>query len=78
MNSKCRDETIYHIISECSKLAKKEYQTRYDWMEKVIQFELYKKLKFDHTNKWHMHKPESVPENNTYKILWAMRYKQIN
>ena len=31
-NSKCRlcgdrDETIYHVISECSKLARKEYKT---------------------------------------------------
>ena len=34
-NSKCRlcgdrDETISHIISECSKLAHKEYKTRHD------------------------------------------------
>ena len=34
-NSKCRlygdrDETIDHIISECSKLAQKEYKARYD------------------------------------------------
>ena len=34
-NSKCRlygdrDETINHIISECSKLAQKEYKTRHD------------------------------------------------
>ena len=48
-NSKCklcgyRDETINHIISECSKLAQKEY-------------------------KWYMHKPESVFENQTHKIL---------
>ena len=40
-NSKCRlcgdrDETINHIISECSKLAQKEYKTRHDWVGKVI------------------------------------------
>ena len=34
-NSKCclcgdRDETINHIISECSKLAQKEYKARHD------------------------------------------------
>ena len=34
-NSKCRlcgdkDETINHIISDCSKLAQKEYKTRHD------------------------------------------------
>ena len=40
-NSKCwrcgdRDETINHIISECSKLAKIEYKTRHDWVGKMI------------------------------------------
>ena len=40
-NSKCklcgdRDETINHIISECSKLALKEYNARHDWVGKVI------------------------------------------
>ena len=29
-------ETVNHIISEYSKLAQKEYKTRYDWMGKVI------------------------------------------
>ena len=36
-NSKCRlcsdrDETINHIISECCKLAQKEYKARHDWV----------------------------------------------
>ena len=40
-NSKCRlcgdrDETINHIISECSKLAQKEYKARHNWVDKVI------------------------------------------
>ena len=43
-----RDETINHIISECSKLALKEYKTRHNWVGKVIHWELCKKFKFDH------------------------------
>ena len=31
------------------------------------------KLKFDHTNKWYMHNPESVLENETRKILWEFK-----
>ena len=31
-----RDETINHIISECSKLAQKKYKARHDWVGKVI------------------------------------------
>ena len=30
-----RDEKINPIISECSKLAQKEYKTRHDWVGKV-------------------------------------------
>ena len=74
-NSKCRlcgdrDETINHIISERSKLAQKEYKTGHDRVGKVIHCELSKKLRFDHTNKWHMHNPASVLENESYKLLW--------
>ena len=73
-NSKCRlcgdrGQTINHIISECSKLVRREYKTRHDWVGKVIHWELCKKLKFDHTNKWYMHNPESVLENEMDKFL---------
>ena len=74
-NSKCRlcgdrDETINHIINECSKLAQKEYKTRHDWLGKVIHWEMWKKFEFDHTNKWYMHNPAPVIENDTHKLLW--------
>ena len=73
--SKCRfcgdrDETINHIISECSKLAKKKYKTRHDWMDKVIHWEMCKKFKFDYKSKWYMHNPASFQENDTHKLLW--------
>ena len=58
-----------YIISKCSKLAQKEYKTRHDWVSKVIHWELSKNLTFDQTNKWYMHNPESVPENETHKLL---------
>ena len=53
-----RDETINHLISECSKLAKKEYKTRNDWFW------------FDYTNEWYLHNPTSVLKNDAYKFLW--------
>ena len=69
-NRKCRlcgdgDETINHMISECSKLAQKEYKTRQDRVGKVIHWEMCKKLKFEHTNKWYMHNLASVLKNDT-------------
>ena len=41
-NGRCRlygdrTETVNHIISECSKLASKEYKSKHDWVRKVIQ-----------------------------------------
>ena len=74
-NSKCslcgdRDETINHIISKCSKLAQKEYKIKHNWVGKVIYWEMCKELKFDHMNKWYIHNPESVIENDTHKLLW--------
>ena len=72
-HSKCRSwgdrgETINRIISECSKLALKEYKTRRDWVGKVIYWDKCKKFKFDHTNQWYHW--ASVLENDTHKPLW--------
>ena len=64
-----RDETINHIISECSKVAQKEYKTRHDWVGNAIHWELCKKLKFHHTTKWYGQEPEFVLENETQKII---------
>ena len=74
-NSKCRlcgdrHETINHIISECSKLAQKEFKARHDWVGKVIHWEMCKKFKFEHANKWYMHNPAPVLENDTHKLRW--------
>ena len=75
INSKCRlcghgDKTINYIISECSKLAQKEYNSRHNWAGKVIHLEMCKKFKFDHANKWNMHNTAPVLENDTHKLLW--------
>ena len=61
---------INHVVSESCKLVQREYKSRHTWVGKVINRELYKKLKFDHKNKWNMHNTESVLENETHKFLW--------
>ena len=65
-----RDETINHIISECSKLAQNEYKARHDWVGKVIHREMCRIFQFDHTNKWYMHNPAPVLKNDSHKLLW--------
>ena len=74
-NSKCRlcgdrDDTINLIISECNKLAQKEYKARHDWVGKVVHWEMCRKFQFDHTNKWYLHNPAPVLENDLHKLLW--------
>ena len=43
-------------------------KTRHDRVGKVIRWKMCKKLKFNYTNKWYMHNPASVLENDT--LLW--------
>ena len=76
-NSKCKlyrdkDEIVNYIINKCSKLAQKKFKTRHDWVGKVIDQELCKRLKFDPTTKRYMHKTESVLENETHKTCWDL------
>ena len=75
-NSKCslcydKDKTINNIISECRKLAQKEYNSKNDWVGKAIYWKMCKKYKFDHTNKWYKPNPAAVLENNMHKLLWG-------
>ena len=44
---------------------------------KVIYKELYKRLIFDHTDKWYIHKQESVFENGI-QFSGILRYKKIS
>ena len=74
-NSKCRrcgdkDETINHIISECSKLAEKRYKAKNDGVGKVIHREMCKKYKDDYANKLYTHNPAPVLVNDAQKLRW--------
>ena len=68
----CRnvDESIDHIVSACSKLAQKEYKRRHDNLGKIVHWKLARKCNFEAGDKWYERKPESVLENEYYKILW--------
>ena len=68
----CRkvDGSIDHIVSGCSKLAQKVYKRRHDNLGKVVHRKLARKCNFEAGDKWYEHNPESVLENEDYKILW--------
>ena len=68
----CRkvDESIDHTVSVCSKLAQKELKRRHDNLGKIVHWKLARNCNFEAGDKWYQHEPESVLENEDYKILW--------
>ena len=68
--SRKADESVDHIVSRSSKLALKEYKRRHDNLGKIVHWKLARKCNFEAGDKWYEHEPESVLENEDYKILW--------
>ena len=65
-----RYKTVYHIMSECSKFTQKEYESRHDWVGKLIHWKLCKRLTFEDADMvWYMQKPDCVVENETTILL---------
>ena len=64
------DENVDHVVSGCSKLAQKDYKRRHDNLGKIVQWQLAKKCNFEAGEKLYEYEPESVLENEDYKILW--------
>ena len=60
-----KNDTINHIRSESIKLAKTECKARYDWVDKVIYWELCKRIKFEHPNKWFIPKQKFILKKKT-------------
>ena len=61
------EETCSHSNSSEWPLTKADVK---NCQGEVIDWEMCKKLKFDHTNKWYMHNPAPVLENDTHRLLW--------
>ena len=64
------DESIDHVVSGCSKLAQKEYKRSHNNLGKILQWKLARKCNFEDGDKWYEQEPESILENEDYKILW--------
>ena len=72
-NSKCRicgkaEKKASHVLSECSKLAQKEYKRRHDWFGTKIHLKICRKYGIKVKEKWYKHKPEVVVEDD--KDVW--------
>ena len=62
--------SIDHVVSDCSKLAQKEYKRRHDNLGKIVHWAFAGKSNFEAGDKWYQHGPESVLVSEDYKILW--------
>ena len=65
-----RNETISHIVSACGKLTQKEYKRWHDSVGRYVYWQFCEELGFNRAWLWYEHEPESVVENEKFKILW--------
>ena len=65
-----KSETICHIVSECEKLAQKEYNRRHDNVARIVHWKFCGKCNLKRSEKWYEHAPHSVVENEEITILW--------
>ena len=66
---KAAEETVFHLVSECSTVAQSEYKERHDKLAKVIHWDLRKKYGLQGGAKSYEHVPEKVRESEDVKIL---------
>ena len=75
----CRkiDESIYHIVSGCSKFAQKEYNRRHESLGKIVRWKVARKCNFEARDKWYEHQPESVLANKSIKSCGISVFRLI-
>ena len=65
-----KGESVGHLVSECSKLAQREYKRRHDNIARIVHWKLCHKFKLGKSDKWYEHQPISVQESGDFKVLW--------
>jgi len=68
-NVEDKNETVNLIVSGCLKLAQKEYKKRHDKVARAIHRDLLGKCGLDRSDKWYNNVPESISENENYRIF---------
>ena len=75
---KQKEETVSHIVSECPKLAQREYKRRHDCVVKALHWDLCRLYDIDCGNKCYEHQPDGVLETSDVKILWDFNIQTDN
>ena len=73
-----KGESVQHLVSECEKLAQKEYKRQHGNLVKKVHWDLFKKNGLEHTEKWYEHVPEGAVENEEVKVLWDINVQCDN
>ena len=60
---KTSDETVTHVISECSKLAQTDYKARHDRAASAVQWNIMKAHSLPHTKSWYENRTDKVVDN---------------
>ena len=73
--SKCRIcgeryETVNHLVSECSKLAQRDYKRRHDSVGRRVHWEVCKIYGIEVRDRWYEHDAIPLTENGRCKIIW--------
>ena len=71
-------ETISHIVSECSKIAQREYKRRHDNIATMVHWKLCQKFNLEKPEKWYLHNPQIFSENVNHKLIWDMNIQCNN
>ena len=66
------NETVSHIVSECSKLAQTEYKGRHDKLATAVHWCLARKYGFSVSDQWYHHRAEATVENEKVKLCWDL------
>ena len=64
-----KNETVWDVVGECSKLAGTEYKRRHGNVASIIHQALCIKYDFFTLERWYEHNPEKVLESREVKIL---------
>ena len=67
---KTRDETVTHIISECSKLAQTDYKAQHHRVASAVHWSIMKAHGLTHTKSCYDHRADKVVGNEDVKVLW--------
>ena len=65
-----KGESVSHLLSECSKLAEREFKRRHDNVIRIIHWALCRLYELDRADKWFEQQPSSVLETDRTKVLW--------